>query len=179
MVRESKLLDEIEKLEQVPLDEHCWRGVHAGRDPLECAQAGGRWDDTTFNVLYTSLAPEGAVAEIVFHLRRGQPIVPSMVNYQLYELSASLSQIIRFDDLAALASVGINTQSYGRGFWVNRVEEYPQSQHLAETCHFLGVQGIVVPNARHNSLNLVVFCDQEPTPEISVVSGPQPIPIIQ
>ena len=51
----------------------------------------------------------GAVAERRFHLFRGQPIPPSKVRYELFELSARLSAVIVFPDLRALAATGMNT----------------------------------------------------------------------
>ena len=147
-----------------------WRSVREGRDPLVCRRSGGRWDDGTFDVLYTSETRDAAIAERRFHLYRGQPIPPSRVRYELYELAVSLAAVMRFPDLEALASVGMDTASYGRLSYAEREREYPRSQDVAEACAFLGADGVVVPSAREPSANnLIVFCEQETVIEIGVV----------
>lgn len=167
--RDKALLDALERLPQAPYSGTVWRSVRQGRDPLECARAGGRWDDRTFDVLYTSATREGAIAERRFHLFRGQPIPPSKVRYELFELAVRLAAAIRFDDLDALAAIGMATADYGRASYGDREAEYPRSQEIAEACFFLGADGIIVPSARHASHNIVVFCDQEPAPQMELV----------
>ncbi len=121
---------------------------------------GGRWDDGSFEVLYTCVAPEGAVAEIRFHLARGLPVVPSKLRYRLYEIETGLDPLLIFPDRAALASVGLRTERYGQLSYTEREQEYPRSQEIGEAAFFLGYQGILVPNARWACLNLVVFCQR-------------------
>ena len=41
-----------------------WRSVRGGQDPLVCGRPGGRWDDGTLGVLYTSETREGALAAV-------------------------------------------------------------------------------------------------------------------
>jgi RES domain-containing protein len=168
-IRDRALIDALEHLARLPYSRTIWRSVRDGRGPMECARAGGRWDDRTFDVLYTSEAREGAIEELRFHLFRGQPIPPSKVRYRLFELVVELSAVIAFDELAALASIGMDTSNYGRASYSEKDVEYPRSQEIAEACFFLGADGTLVPGARHDSRNLVVFCDQEPRPTIEIV----------
>ena len=144
-----------------PFSGNVWRSVRAGRDPLVCGRPGGRWDERTFDVLYTSETREGAVAERRFHLYQGQPIPPSRVRYELFELHASLDAVMRFPDLEALLAVGLAVGRYGELSYVEREREYPRSQEIAEACAFLGADGVRVPSARDLAEgNLVVFCEQ-------------------
>ena len=53
-------------------------------------------------MLYTSETCNGAVAERRFHLYQGQPIPPSRVRYELFELSVSLEAAVRFADLQSV-----------------------------------------------------------------------------
>ena len=48
---------------------------------------------------------------------------------------------------------------------------YPTSQQIAEACFFLGADGILVPGARHGSPNLIIFCGQDPPPNMDVLKG--------
>ena len=147
-----------------------WRSVREGGDPLACRRSGGRWDDGSFDVLYTSETRDAAIAERRFHLYQGQPIPPSRVRYELYELAVSLAAVMRFPDLEALAAAGLDTASYGRLSYAEREREYPRSQDVAEACAFLGADGLLVPSARAPAANnLIVFCEQETKIEMQVV----------
>lgn len=157
--RDSALIDAIEAIEPVQFSGPVWRVVREGRDPCQCSRSGGRWDDGTFDVLYTALPPDGAVAEMYFHLKRGQPIMPSRVRYRLYELHAAMDRALKLLDLAALARLGLDTAAYGRLSYQERVAEYPRSQDIAETAHFLEFDGLIVPSARCDGHNAVLFCD--------------------
>lgn len=168
-IRDGALLDALERIKQAPFSETVWRSVREGREPTACWRAGGRWDDRSFDVLYTSETQEGAIEERRFHLFRGQPFPPSKVRYELFELRVRLSAVITFDDLEALQSIGMNTSSYGKVLYFDKEIEYPRSQEIAEACFFLGADGILVPSARHECRNLVVFCEQDKEMEIEVV----------
>lgn len=170
-IRDKDLLDALEKLDQTPYSGSIWRSVRAGRDPVECASAGGRWDDGSFDVLYTSTSREGAIEERRFHLFRGQPIPPSKVQYELHELQIQLYNVIGFADLEALIAVGMDVSRFGTLSYIDRGSEYPRSQEIAEACSFLGADGIIVPGARHESPNAVVFCEQEPAPVVEPVKN--------
>ena len=161
-IRDQRLLDALEAVDQAPYSGTVWRSVREGRDPLACWRSGGRWDDGTLDVLYTSETREAAIAERRFHLYQGQPIPPSRVRYELYELTVSLEAVVRFPDLEALSSIGFDTGHYGQLSYLERGKEYPRSQEVAEACAFLGADGLLVPSARvPASNNLIVFCEQE------------------
>jgi RES domain len=77
--RDDRLIDALEALPAVPVSGTAWRIVKDGRDPSACSASGGRWDDATFDVLYTSCERNGAAAEMFFHLRRGRPVFTDCV----------------------------------------------------------------------------------------------------
>ena len=162
MIRDQGLLDALEALPQRPFAGPVWRSVRQGRDPLACWRSGGRWDDGSIDVLYTSVTRAAAIEERRFHLNQGQPIPPSRVRYELFELELSLERMLTFDSVAALAAIGLAASSFGQLSYVERTREYPRSQEIAEACFFLGADGLLVPSARQASEhNLVVFCDQD------------------
>lgn len=161
-VRDRRLLDELEAIGRGPYSGTVWRSVREGRDPLVCWRSGGRWDDGTFDVLYTSETRIAAIEERRFHLYRGQPIAPSRVRYELFELGVTLEAVMRFDTLERLAALGLDAPAYGRLSYLQRTREYPRSQEIAEACRFLGADGILAPSARApDSSNLIVFCEQD------------------
>ena len=168
-IRDKALLDSLERLEQARFSETVWRAVREGRNPTDCWRAGGRWDDRSFDVLYTSVAREGAIEERRFHLVRGQPFPPSKVRYELFELHVRLAAVISFNDLQALQSIGMNSSGYGMVSYVDKAIEYPKSQEIAEACFFMGADGILVPSARHECQNMIVFCEQDTEKEIELI----------
>jgi hypothetical protein len=157
--RDNGLLDALENFQPEAFEEKAWRIVRDGRNPVQCSSVGGRWDDRTFDVLYTSSKADGAIAEMYFHLRRGQPVMPSRVRYRLFELRVTLSSRLRVASLAGLSSIGLHTATYGQLSYAEREQEYPRSQEIAEAAQFIGRDGLIVPSARSEWPNIVVFCD--------------------
>lgn len=157
--RDNNLIDAIEAIEPVEFSGRVWRIVRNGRDPVQCSRSGGRWDDGTFDVLYTSSAKEGAIEEMRFHLLRGQPVIPSQIKYRLFEIDLALGRSLRLLDLDALKAVGLDTARYGQLSYQQREAEYPRSQDIGEVAHFLDYDGLVVPSARCECLNVVAFCE--------------------
>lgn len=171
-IRDQQLLDALEGLPQRPFRGEVWRSVKAGRDPVTCWRSGGRWDDKTFDVLYTSLTRKAAIEERRFHLYQGQPIPPSKIDYELYEIEVSLESVVTFSDLDALGAIGLDTSGYGTASYFEKDQEYPRSQEIAEACAFLGADGVIAPSARdHNSSNLIVFCEQDTDISMKVVTN--------
>ena len=167
--RDNRLLDALEAFPHTSFNGRAWRVVRTGRDPLQCSASGGRWDDQTFDVLYTSTKADGAVGEMYFHVSRGQPVIPSLVRYRLFELSVVLAACIEIRDLAELATLGLKTSAFGKLSYEERIGEYPRTQEIAEAAHFHGRDGMLVPSARSDDANLVVFCDTAGPAAVEVV----------
>lgn len=160
--RDNNLIDAIEDFDPVAYSGTVWRVVRKGRDPTQCSRSGGRWDDRTFDVLYTSEHREGAVSEMRFHLMRGQPVMPSRVTYRLFEIEVNLDRSLKLLDLSSLQKVGLDTARYGQLSYQRKDTEYPRSQDIGEVAYFLDYDGLVVPSARYDCLNVVIFCDRIP-----------------
>lgn len=168
-IRDNTLIDALEAVPATLFEGTVWRAVRQGRDVLLSSAYGGRWDDTTFEVLYTSEKADGAIAEIYFHLSRGQPVIPSKVSYHLYELRVTVQRALVLPDLAALAELGVDTARYGGLSYAERVQEYPRPQEIAETAYFVSFDGLVVPSARFECRNVILFCDRVPPEATEVV----------
>lgn len=166
--RDNKLIDALEAVDPILYENTVWRVVREGRDATMCSNSGGRWDDGTFDVLYTSEKKEGAIEEMRFHLMRGQPVMPSQIKYRLYEIDLALDRALKLLDLKALQKIGLNTSRYGQLSYQEKNAEYPRSQDIGEVAHFLGFDGLVVPSARHDCLNIIAFCDLVPPDAMSV-----------
>lgn len=111
----------------------------------------------------TSLSRTCALEEMRFHLMRGQPVMPSKIKYRMFELEFSLERALQFPDLEALASVGHKTETFGRLSYEQKNDDYPRAQEIGEVAHFLDFDGSVVPSARSEAKNVIVFCDRVET----------------
>lgn len=157
--RPPALLDAIEAETPTSLTGRVWRVVTEGRDPLQPGRAGGRWDDGTFDVLYTSAERDGALAETWFHMTRGQPIPPSKPVKRLYGIEVAFTRVLDLSGAGRLAALGVDMRAYGRLSYVQREGEYPTTQQIGEVAHFYEYEAIVVPNARWPTSNVVVLTE--------------------
>ncbi|MEJ2327125.1 MAG: RES family NAD+ phosphorylase [Chromatiaceae bacterium] len=167
--RDSRLIDALEAHAPKPFGGTVWRAVRESRDPATCSAAGGRWDDATFDVLYTAQERDGAVAEMHFHLMRGQPIFPSKARYKLYELNLELDPVLDLSSADDLTALGVDMRRFGQLSYEGRGQEYPATQQIAEAAYFLGFSGLLVPSARFECVNVIVFCDPAGPAAVEIV----------
>jgi hypothetical protein len=150
--RDLSLLDSIDALDREVVSLETWRVTRAGRDPLQGAPSRSRWCNETFDVLYTSLERDGAVAE-VFALLNSQPVFPSKIEAHVHSVSVNLTRILRLDGLESLAALGVDISRF-------KERDYLRTQAIADAAHFLDFEGLIVPSARWNCSNLVIFSDR-------------------
>ena len=140
-------------MDPVPFDNSVWRITTAGRGATLGSAAGGRWSPGgTVEVLYTSLERDGALAEIGYRLSL-EPVWPSRLQHEIHELAARSERSLKFANIASLAPLGVDVSRY-------ETFDYTATQALAAAAHFLEFDGLLVPSARHNSTNLVLFMDR-------------------
>jgi RES domain len=155
-IHDRVILDALEALDAAPFHGTVWRVTRKGREPLRGGAADGRWSSSgEFEVLYTSLEREGALAEIGYRLSL-EPVWPSRIAHEIHAISVEAERALRFVELASLAPFGIDVARY-------RTFEYAATQALAAAAHFLEFDGLIVPNARFDCANLVLFTEQTPT----------------
>jgi len=147
------LLDSLEALKPEAFFGPVWRVTSEGRDPLRGSSAGGRWAaPETFRVLYTSLAEQGALAEIGYRLSL-EPVWPSRLRHEVHRIDARTSNTLRFADLDALQPHGVDIKRFG-------TFDYAVTQSIGAAAYFLEFDGLIVPSARASELNLVLFTDR-------------------
>jgi RES domain-containing protein len=106
-----------------------------------------------------------------FHLLRGQPIIPSKINFILYEMRIGLSNALDLSTKEALTDLGMDLAIYGRLSYGDHRGEYPQPQQISEVAHFHGHDGLIVPSARAECHNIVVFCDRIDPDQIDALNN--------
>lgn len=166
--RDLQLLDAVDAFSREAVDATVWRVVREGRDPLSGRPSLSRWCNGTFDVLYTSLDRDGAIAEI-HALLALQPVFPSRILWFAHELKVSSVRAAQLADLPTLARLGVDTDRYAD-------RDYGRTQPIADAAFFLGFDGLLAPSARWRCSNLVLFTDRVAPHQIEIVgSEPQPV----
>lgn len=164
------VLDALEAMKEEPFEGEVWRVAWAGRDPLRGSTGAGRWSPPgEFEVLYTSLSREGALAEIGHRLSL-EPVWPdpSRTGHEVHRIGASLGRTLRFPDLQSLTPLGVNAARWA-------YYDYEATQAIAAAANFLEVEALVVPSARSPDLHLVVLLGQLVVEEALEVLGSEPV----
>lgn len=158
--RDLRLLDHIDAHPRRGFAGSLWRVVRSGRDPLQGGSPISRWCNGRFDVLYTSLERDGAIAE-VHALLSLQPAFPSHVGFEVHRLQASVQQSLHLIDLPTLARLGVDTERY-------QERDYAKTQAIADAAFFLGFDGLFVPSARWACTNAVLFTDRIEPAQLSL-----------
>lgn len=163
--RDLGLLDAIDAFKREKLDAEVWRVVREGSDPVLGRPSHSRWCNGSFDVLYTSLERDGAVAEI-HALLSLQPVFPSKSRWFATKLKVSATQTLRLADTAMLARSGVDMARYAE-------RDYRRTQEIADAAYFLGFDGLIAPSARWACLNLVLFTDRVPPGQVEILERPE------
>lgn len=147
--RDIGLLDAVDAFRREAFAAQAWRVVREGRDPAIGSPSSSRWCNGTFDVLYTALERDGAIAEIHAFLSL-QPVFPSKISWHCHTLDIAIDRTLKLADLPTLGRLGVDV-----GRWQDR--SYERTQQIADAACFLGFDGLVAPSARWSCLNLMLF----------------------
>lgn len=157
-LRDIELIDAVEALPTELFSGHVYRAVRNGRDPLTCWHPEARWDDGHIDVLYTSLTEEGALAEVSYHINNQQPFAPDFgVQRRMFKIPVHNLEIIALRTLSSLEALGVDMSVWGKSSYVSLGKEYLRTQEIAAAAEFHERDGLLVPSARSDNLNLVVL----------------------
>lgn len=165
--RDHVLLDAVDAFPRQQLRQTVWRVVREGRDPLVGAPSRSRWCNGTFDVLYTALERDGAIAEI-HALLSAQPVFPSKLKFFVHKITVECRRLFSAD-LSALARLGVDVSNY-------RSREYEQTQEVADAAFFMDFDGLLMPSARWKCATLVVFTDRV-APADLLLEATEPHPV--
>jgi hypothetical protein len=161
--RDLDLLDAVDAFSRESFSGHAWRVVREGRDPVSGSPSNSRWCNGSFDVLYTSLDRNGAMAEIHSFLS-AQPVFPSRMTWKCHQLAVQLDKTLRLADLPTLQRLGVETSRF-------RERHYERCQDIADAAYFLGFDGLIAPNARWACLNLMLFTQRIAPEAITLIDG--------
>jgi RES domain-containing protein len=152
-VHDRAILDALDAIDPETFEGDVWRVARKGRDGLRGSSAHGRWSPNgEFEVLYTSLLRDGALAEIGYRLSL-EPVWPSRIEHEIHTIEVKTGRTLRFADVNSLGALGVDVAKY-------ETFDYSATQPIAAAAHFLEFDGLIVPSARAPCSNLVVFLDR-------------------
>ena len=150
--RDLELIDALDACVREDFSGAVWRVAREGRDPCTGGPSRSRWCDGTFDVLYTSLQQDGAIAEIDSLLRM-QPVVPSKMIFNLHRLEVRTQRSLRIADMRTLEQLGVDIARF-------KSRDYTRTAAIAETAYFLNYDALIAPSARFDYFNLVLFTER-------------------
>lgn len=154
--RDVALLDALDARPREAFAGEAWRIVREGRDPLQGYPAGARWDPPGgFDVIYTALDPDGARAEVFFHLNRA-PVFPSRTTFMLHRIAVHTRQTLRLTDARMLSDLRVDMERYAE---IDYRTKPTRTQEIGDAAFFLGFDSLMAPSARAECDNLVLFVD--------------------
>ena len=116
------------------------------------------------SVLYGAAERDGAIAEIHFHLSRGQSVFPSRMRHDVFELAVTARNALVLADMEQLRRLGVEDSRY-------REMLYERTQEIGAAAAFLGFDGLIVPSARWECRNIILFLDALQLDEVRTVSS--------
>lgn len=159
---DDRLLDALGEIEGEEFSGRMWRAVREGRPVFDGSRGSGRWNPSHLSVLYGAKEADGAVAEIHFHLSRGQSVFPSRMRHVLHETQVRTDRTLVVADVAQLVALGVDETRYNEML-------YGRTQEIADAAAFLGFDGIIAPSARWRCDNIVLFLDSFSLENIEIV----------
>jgi RES domain-containing protein len=112
---------------------------------------GARWNPPDVAAIYTCFEPAVCIAEIEYSLARQPRPVKRDLRRTLYEIEVTLAAVV---DLAPLLpqldTVGIGTAHLF-------TDDMKTSQEVGRLVTWFGFDGLIVPSARYEGKNLVIY----------------------
>jgi RES domain-containing protein len=144
----AKLPERLKALPPGPWQGTTFRHMFGSYPPDRENTSGARWNPAGVAAIYASLTREGALAEAE-HQIAVQPIRPR-ARRSLYELEVALSSVLDLTDRALLAELDVDEEGL-------RADDMLACREVGAAAASLNCEGILVPSARAEATNLVIF----------------------
>lgn len=150
-IHDPELLDAIERLGSESLDAvTVWRHMFNDNAPELSNTRGARWNPAGLGAIYTSELRDTAIAEGQ-HVIDSQPLRPKARRF-VYQLRVSAAKALRigYEDLAAVGLDRSDLES----------SDFSSCQRVGAHAAFLGYDALIVPSARADGSNVVIFVNE-------------------
>ena len=164
MLFDQDLLDALERLEAQSWEGEALRFVLGDTDPFQPNTRGARWNPPDTAALYTSLERTTVLAELD-HVRYLQTPVLRRELFALHMIRTRVTKMLDLTDRALLGALGVGEAELSS-------DDQTECRRVGGAAAWLGHDGILVPSARADGMNLVVFVDtQHPDLPLELVSS--------
>jgi len=148
----GELLDAVSVLSSLTWEGSVFRHTFGSVPPNRENQLGARWNPAEVPAIYCSLQPETALAEVEFHISL-QPFKPT-AQRRLHRIQVRVPSLIDLTDWQTLERLGVVQSTYA-------TLEPSACKEIGGAVAFLGHGGILVPSARAQGVNLVIYPTEE------------------
>lgn len=171
MIHDQGLVDQLSALAVERFEGEVFRATRISADALAFSVNGGRWgpparDGADVPVLYSSMAQDGALAEVVSYLLLLTPL-PLSRPLKVSRLGVSTAKTLRLARLS-LERLGVDMARYGE-------RDYARTQDIGAALAFLGLDGLIAPSARWSCDNLMIYQTNHPLTERLEVVGEEQV----
>jgi RES domain-containing protein len=125
--------------------------MFAGFPPERENRNGARWNPPETPAIYTSLQRATALAEANYYVEI-QPRRPRAQRL-MYRIKVSLSSVLDLSDWEFLLKLGVERATFATA-------DYSEPQKVGGAVDWLEHDGLLVPSARAEGTNLVIFPNQ-------------------
>lgn len=148
MIYEPALLDQLEEFGGQEWEGVAYRHMFGSYPPARMNTLGARWNPREVAAIYASLERETALAEAEYRISL-EPFRPK-ARRTLYRISVRLNSVVDLREPARLALVGLTDAELV-------ADDFTACQKVGGATQLLGNDGLLVPSARANGANLVIF----------------------
>jgi len=152
VIYDRELLAKLDQLRASPWRGDVFRHMFGDYPPERENQRGARWNPPETPAIYTSLTRVAALAEADFHISL-QPIRPT-ARRTIYRIGVVLDSVVDLSDRSRLAALGISDDD------LTSLDHRP-CQRVGGAIEWLENDGLLVPSARADGMNLVIFPNQQ------------------
>jgi RES domain-containing protein len=148
VVFDRETIQALEQFTPAPWEGIVFRHMFASFPPERENVRGARWNPPEIPAIYTSLARDIAIAEADYYINL-QPIRPTARRF-VYQIEVVLNSVLDLSDSSILAGLWVNEESLAS-------IDHSNCQGIGGAVEWLGHDGLLVPSARAEGVNLVIF----------------------
>ena len=148
MVFDRETIQALEQFTPAPWEGIVFRHMFANFPPERENASGARWNPPPIPAIYTSLVRKTAIAEADYYISL-QPIRPR-ARRVVYRIQVTLTSVFDLSGSPALSILGLNDESLAS-------IDHSACRRVGGAVEWLGHDGLLVPSARTDGTNLVIF----------------------
>ncbi|MEE8395187.1 MAG: RES family NAD+ phosphorylase [bacterium] len=167
MIFDPEFLEALERQSARPWVGTVYRHMFADHDPLAGNIRGARWNPPDVEAIYASLNRETALAEAEYRISV-QPLRPR-ARRTVFTLRVELQNALEIENFHELEKLGVSKRDF-EGF------DMSACQRIGWAVAWLGHDGLIVPSARADGQNLVIFPSGLDSKTTLEVVGEEPVP---